>query len=94
MSTVRGSLISDLEYAVQNGSKSDRIDTLRKITDLFLTTSNRLNSEQIDVFDEVLGHLVRRMEARALRELSERLAPIENAPVGVIRHWRATMRSR
>jgi uncharacterized protein (DUF2336 family) len=85
MSTVRGSLISELEYAVQNGTKSDRIDTLRKITDLFLTTSDRLNSEQIDVFDEVLGHLVRRMEARALMELSERLAPIENAPIGVIR---------
>lgn len=84
MSTVRRSLISELESAVQSGSKSDRIDTLRKITDLFLTTSNQLNSEQIDVFDEVLGHLVKRMEARALKELSERLAPIENAPIGVI----------
>jgi uncharacterized protein (DUF2336 family) len=84
MSAVGRSLISELEYAVQNGSKSDRLDTLRKITDLFLTTSNRLNSEQIDVFDEVLGHLVKRLEARALKELSERLAPIENAPIGVI----------
>jgi uncharacterized protein (DUF2336 family) len=84
MSAVRRSLISELEYAVQNGSKSDRLDTLRRITDLFLTTSNRLTSDQIDVFDEVLGHLVKRMEARALKELSERLAPIENAPGGVI----------
>ncbi len=85
MTTVRRSLISELENAVQSGSKTDRLETLRKITDLFLTTSDRLNNEQIDVFDEVLGHLVRRMEARALKELSERLAPIENAPIGVIR---------
>lgn len=85
MSAMRRSLISELEGAVQNGSKADRIDTLRRITDLFLTTSNRLNNDQIDVFDEVLGHLVKRMEARALKELSERLAPIENAPIGVVR---------
>ena len=85
MSTVGRSLICELESAVQSGSKSDRIDTLRRITNLFLATSERLNNDQIDVFDEVLGHLVKRMEARALKELSERLAPIENAPVGVIR---------
>lgn len=81
----RRSLISKLEGAVQHGSKSERIDTLRRITDLFLSTSDRLNTEQIDVFDEVLGHLIKRMEARALSELSERLAPIENAPIGVVR---------
>lgn len=85
MSTVGRSLISELERAVQSGSKSDRLDTLRRITNLFLATSERLNNDQIDVFDEVLGHLVQRMEARALKELSERLAPIENAPIGVIR---------
>jgi uncharacterized protein (DUF2336 family) len=85
MSAARPSLIAELEGAIQHGSKAERIDTLRRITDLFLTTSERLNAEQIDVFDEVIGHIVRRMEARALAELSERLAPIENAPIGVIR---------
>lgn len=84
MSIVRASLISELETAVQSGSKTERIDTLRRITDLFLSTQERLNAEQIDVFDEVIGHLVRRIEVRALAELSERLAPIENAPIGVI----------
>jgi uncharacterized protein (DUF2336 family) len=85
MSQGRASLIADLETAIQNGSKSERIDTLRRITDLFLSTQDRLNDDQIDVFDEVIGHLVRRMEARALAELSERLSPVDNAPVGVIR---------
>jgi uncharacterized protein (DUF2336 family) len=86
MSIARTSLIAELENAVQSGSKADRIDTLRRITDLFLTTQDRLTAEQIDVFDEVIGHLVKRMEMRALAELSERLAPIENAPLGVIRN--------
>ena len=86
MSIARASLISELETAVQSGSKTERIDTLRRITDLFLSTQDRLNAEQIDVFDEVIGHLVRRIEVRALAELSERLAPIENAPIGVIQN--------
>lgn len=85
MSTNRRSLISELEGAIQSGSKAERIDTLRRITDLFLATNDRLSGEQIDVFDEVIGHLVKRMEARALAELSERLAPIEKAPIGVVR---------
>ena len=54
------------------------------ITDLFLGTKERLSEEQIEVFDEVLCHLITRMEARALIELSERLAPINNAPNNVI----------
>jgi uncharacterized protein (DUF2336 family) len=84
MSVARTSLIAELEGAIQTGSKSERIDTLRRITDLFLSTQDRLSAEQVDVFDEVIGHLVKRMETRALVELSERLAPIENAPIGVI----------
>jgi uncharacterized protein (DUF2336 family) len=85
MSVARISLIAELETAIQSGSKAERIDTLRRITDLFLSAQDRLTAEQIDVFDEVISHLVKRMEKRALAELSERLSPIENAPTGVIR---------
>src|SRR5512145_2293494 len=86
MSSAGASLIAELESAVQSGSKTERVDTLRRITDLFLSTQERLSAEQIDVFDEVIGHLARRIEIRALAELSERLAPIDNAPPGVIRN--------
>ncbi len=86
MSIPRASLIAELESAVQSGSKEERVDTLRRITDLFLSTQDRLSAEQIDVFDEVIGHLVKRIEMRALADLSERLSPIENAPPGVIRN--------
>ena len=48
------SLISELEDAIQSGSKDKRVDSLRRITDLFVADANRLNDQQIDVFDDVL----------------------------------------
>ena len=77
-------LIAELEHAVRCGSKEKRVETLRRITDLFLGEREQLNEEQIQVFDEVLGHLMARMESNALIELSERLAPINNAPIKVV----------
>lgn len=44
-----------------------------------------MNEEQIALFDDVLGHFVERIETRALAELSNRLAPIGNAPPELIR---------
>lgn len=79
------SLIAELEEAIQSGSKDKRVETLRRITDLFVNDADRFNDQQIDVFDDVLGHLIKRMERKALAELSQRLAPVSNAPVEVIR---------
>ena len=78
------SLIAELEDAVRRGSQEKRVETLRRVTDLFLVGSERLNEEQIRVFDEVLGHLITRMESKTLIELSERLAPVNNAPINVV----------
>lgn len=82
---LRQSLISELESAIHSGSKEKRVETLRRVTDLFLTGADRFTEEQIDVFDDVLGHLIRRIEGKALAELSERLAPVENAPIEIVR---------
>jgi uncharacterized protein (DUF2336 family) len=79
------SLIDELEGAIQNGSRDKRIETLRRITDLFLMTPAQLNAEQIGVFDDVLTHLVARVETKARAELAKRLAPVEQAPNEVIR---------
>lgn len=86
MTSTSRSLIGELDDAVRSGSERDRVDTLRKITDLFLASSARLSDEQIEIFDEVIGHLIKRVESRIVAELSERLAPIENAPNGVIQN--------
>jgi uncharacterized protein (DUF2336 family) len=79
------SLIDELEGAIQSGSKDKRIETLRRITDLFAADAERLNDQQIELFDEVLGHLIKRIQGKALAELSLRLAPISNAPIEVVR---------
>jgi len=79
------SLISELEDAIQSGSKDKRVDSLRRITDLFVADADRLNDQQINVFDDVLCHLIKRIEGKALEELSRRLAPISQAPSDVVR---------
>ncbi|HXW41963.1 MAG TPA: DUF2336 domain-containing protein [Xanthobacteraceae bacterium] len=58
---------------------------MRRITDLFVADADRLNDRQIEVFDDVLGHLIKRIEDKALAELSTRLGPIANAPAEVVR---------
>src|SRR4029078_4138306 len=80
----RGPLISELEQAVRIGSQETGVRTLKSITDLFLGTKEKLSEEQIEVFDEVLSHLIARMESTALIELSERLEPVNNAPNNVV----------
>jgi uncharacterized protein (DUF2336 family) len=75
------SLFDDLDAALQGGSSEKRIAMLRQVTDLFLSESDRLNEEQISVFDGVLVQLIERIETRTLAEISERLAPVANAPI-------------
>jgi len=77
------SLFDDLDEVLRNGSPDKRVDMLRRVTDLFLNDADRLNDEQIGVFDEVLMHLINKIEAKALAEISARLAPVENAPLDV-----------
>jgi uncharacterized protein (DUF2336 family) len=85
MQPMQDSLIDELEEAVKAGSREDRVNTLRRVTDLFLNDADRLNDQQIGVFDDVLCLLAARIESTALVELSRRLAPVENAPLEVIR---------
>ena len=79
------SLIAELEDAVKNGSAEKRVDTLRRVTSLFLGESDKLNEQQIGVFDDVLVHLIQRIETKALVQLSSMLAPVGNAPIEVVR---------
>ena len=80
------SIIAELEEAVTSGSSAKRVSTLRQVTDLFLRDGERLSEDQIRVFDDVLCHLVARVESRVKAELGGRLAPLEYAPAGVIEH--------
>ncbi|WP_298884835.1 DUF2336 domain-containing protein [uncultured Bradyrhizobium sp.] len=78
------SIIDELEDAVRNGTSAKRVETLRRVTDLFLDQGQRLSDDQVEVFDHVLSHLVARVENRVKAELGDRLAPLDYAPVGVL----------
>ena len=80
------SIIAELEDAVSSGTSAKRVSTLRQVTDLFLNGGERLNDEQVKVFDDVLCLLVARVETRARAELAKRLAPVDYAPFEVIQH--------
>jgi uncharacterized protein (DUF2336 family) len=80
------SIIAELEDAVRDGTSAKRVQTLRRVTDLFLNDGDRLNEEQVKVFDDVLCLLIARVETRAKAELSKRLAPLDYAPFEVIQH--------
>jgi uncharacterized protein (DUF2336 family) len=82
---LKGSLIAELEDAIKSGAQDRRVETMRRVTDLFLNGASQYSDEQVGVFDDVLGHLIQRIESKVLVELSTRLAPVDNAPVEVIR---------
>jgi len=79
------SLIAEVENAIGSGSAEKRIETLRRVTDLFLVSADSYSEPQVDVFDDVISRLADRIETRARAELANRLAPVKNAPTTVVR---------
>lgn len=79
------SLIADVENAIACGSSDQRVNTLRRITDLFVSSSDSYSAEQVDVFDDVITRLAEEIETKARAELANRLAPVTNAPVATVR---------
>jgi uncharacterized protein (DUF2336 family) len=94
MPNVSLSIVDEVEAAITIGSAEKRLDTVKRVTDLFLLSAGSLNSEQIDLFDEVLERLIKTIEIRAIADISARialaevsaqLAPVAQAPRNVIR---------
>jgi uncharacterized protein (DUF2336 family) len=79
------SLIPELEEVIQRGTRQRRIEALQRVTALFLDGASRYKDEHVDLFDEVFGLLIEEIETKARAELSNRLAPVSNAPVKVLR---------
>src|SRR6266404_1352370 len=91
------SIVDEVEAAINIGSAEKRLETIKRVTDLFLLSAGDFNSEQIELFDDVLERLIKTIEIRAiadlsariaLAEMSARLAPVSQAPTSVIR-WLA-----
>jgi uncharacterized protein (DUF2336 family) len=83
------SMLLELEDAITNGSSQKRVDTLRRVTDLFMVGATRYSEEQVALFDSVIARLAADIEARARTELAERLADVPNAPLAVVKRLAA-----
>ena len=84
-----GTAIADLsveiDAAVRDGSPARRTRILGQLTAFFLGHCDRLNSDQLCVFDDVLVRLASHADARALSELAAALAGVAPAPRQTIR---------
>ncbi len=78
-------LLPELEAVVQRSSAEQRAETLLRMTSLFLDGVANFNDEHVALFDDVLGCLIAGVDATALAELARRLAPVSDAPAGVVR---------
>jgi uncharacterized protein (DUF2336 family) len=88
------SFVDEVETAISTGSAEKRLETIKRVTDLFLSSAGSYNGEQIELFDSVLERLIKTIEIRAiadvsariaLAEMSAQLAPISQAPPSVVR---------
>jgi uncharacterized protein (DUF2336 family) len=79
------SLIDELESVIVDRNVGGCVDILRRVTDLFVTGSDRFDGEQRNLFDDVMSRLVDEIERSARAAFGERLATIANAPPKVSR---------
>jgi uncharacterized protein (DUF2336 family) len=79
------SLIPELEEVVRHGSASRRAEMLGRIAILFAEGASQFNDDHVQLFGDVLTRLASDVDPAARVELSHRLAPISNAPRGLVR---------
>ena len=71
------SIVDDVETAINTGSAEKRLETIKRVTDLFLSSAGNFNGEQIELFDNVLDRLIKTIELRAIADISARIALAE-----------------
>jgi hypothetical protein len=79
------SLIDELETAISHKDIGSRAEILRRITDLFAAGSGHFDSQQMTLFDDIMGRLVSEIEISARAMFGERLSAIAQAPPKVSR---------
>jgi uncharacterized protein (DUF2336 family) len=78
-------LLDELQATLAHGTVARRVETLRRVTDLFLNGAVDYNDEQIALFDDVFQCLIAHIEVSAKALLANRLAPVDTAPPFTIR---------
>jgi uncharacterized protein (DUF2336 family) len=80
-----GNLLDELQSTLAHGTVARRVETLRRVTDLFINGAVDYSDEQVGLFDDVFQCLIDHIETSAKMLLANRLAPIETAPPLTIR---------
>jgi len=83
--TAPESLLDELQTTLAHGTVARRVETLRRVTDLFINGSVDYSDQQIGLFDDVFQCLLDHIESAAKALLANRLAPIDTAPPQTIR---------
>ena len=78
-------LLDELQAALSHGTVARRVETLRRVTDLFVGNAVDYSDAHIRVFDDVFQCLIEQIETSAKALLADRLAPIAAAPPNIIR---------
>ena len=78
-------LLDELQATLAHGTVARRVETLRRVTDLFLSDAVDYSDQQIGLFDDVFRCLMLQIESSAKALLANRLAPIDTAPRQTIR---------
>ena len=78
-------LLDELQATLAHGTVARRVETLRRVTDLFINGAVDYSDQQIGLFDDVFQCLIDHIETSAKALLSNRLAPIDTAPRQIIR---------
>src|ERR1700751_2353690 len=79
------SLLDELQSVLSHGTVARRVETLRRVTDLFVNGLVDYSDEQIALFDHVFQCLIDHIETSAKALLADRLAPMYTAPPKTIR---------
>jgi uncharacterized protein (DUF2336 family) len=79
------SLLDELQATLAHGTVARRVETLRRVTDLFISGAVEFSDDQIALFDDVFQCLMHHIETSAKALLSNRLAPIDRAPPLTVR---------
>src|SRR6476469_2916901 len=83
--TAPESLLDELQATLAHGTVARRVETLRRVTDLFINGAVDYSDQQVGLFDDVFQCLMDHIETSAKALLSNRLAPIDTAPPLTIR---------
>ncbi len=78
-------LLDELQTTLAHGTVARRVETLRRVTDLFINGAVDYSDQQVELFDDVFQCLMLHIETSAKALLSNRLAPIPTAPLQTVR---------